>query len=165
MRVGALVTSNLTEVGTRIDLGGNPQGDRIGFRYWKEPGPMGKYLEETVGDNPLATFLGFWSVMGVYFLLLTPLPITHLVRLVNAMYSYVGIELVSWLIYATQLLNWDLYRLESPSEKLRIRDTMYPKVRAPRYFHGSVIILVLSHKEKYVRVIPSQSKLIIVAFF
>lgn len=66
---------------------------------------MGKYLEETVGDTPLATFLGFWSVMGVYFLLLTPLPITHLVRLVNAMYSYVGIELVSWLIYATQLVN------------------------------------------------------------
>ena len=28
---------------------------------------MGKYLEDVVGDNPLATFLGFWSVMGVYY--------------------------------------------------------------------------------------------------
>jgi len=27
---------------------------------------MGKYLEDVVGEGPLATFLGFWSVMGVY---------------------------------------------------------------------------------------------------
>ena len=29
---------------------------------------MGQYLEETVGDGSLSTFLGFWSVMGEYFL-------------------------------------------------------------------------------------------------
>lgn len=29
---------------------------------------MGEYLEETVGDASLATFLGFWSVMGGYLL-------------------------------------------------------------------------------------------------
>jgi hypothetical protein len=38
---------------------------------------MGKYLEETVGDGPLATFLGFWSVMGTSFFLLIPLLIAQ----------------------------------------------------------------------------------------
>jgi hypothetical protein len=46
------------------DLGGNPRHDRIGFRYWRDPGPMGQYLEEAVGEGKLATFLGLWSVMG-----------------------------------------------------------------------------------------------------
>jgi hypothetical protein len=32
-------------MGLIIDLGGNPQHDRIGFRYWNPPnGPLGYYL-------------------------------------------------------------------------------------------------------------------------
>ena len=38
---------------------------------------MGKYLEEIVGEGPLATFLGFWSVMGAYFPFIQPLLITR----------------------------------------------------------------------------------------
>lgn len=30
---------------------------------------MGKYLEDIVGNAPLATFLGFWSVMGGHLIL------------------------------------------------------------------------------------------------
>ncbi|KAK7452685.1 hypothetical protein VKT23_012086 [Stygiomarasmius scandens] len=39
-------------------LGGNPTHDRIGFRYWKDPGPMAEYLVE----GALGRFLGFWGV-------------------------------------------------------------------------------------------------------
>lgn len=39
-------------------LGGNPQKDRYGFRYWKNPGVMREYL---VPGNT-GRFLGFWSV-------------------------------------------------------------------------------------------------------
>ncbi|KIY52295.1 hypothetical protein FISHEDRAFT_35595 [Fistulina hepatica ATCC 64428] len=38
-------------------LGGNPHHDRIGFRYWKDPGPMTEYLV----SGPLGRFLGFWG--------------------------------------------------------------------------------------------------------
>jgi amino acid permease len=55
--------SNILTLGLK-DLGGNPQHDRISFRYWRDPGLMGKYLEETVGKGKFATFLGFWSVMS-----------------------------------------------------------------------------------------------------
>ena len=61
---------------------------------------MGKYLEDIVGDNPLATFLGFWSVMGVYYVYKITAHYSSC-SLVNALYSYNGIELVDLLIYAT----------------------------------------------------------------
>ncbi|ESK96929.1 dicarboxylic amino acid permease [Moniliophthora roreri MCA 2997] len=64
-------------MGIIIDLGGNPQHDRIGFRYWNPPdGPMGRYLLDTVKDNSLSVFIGFWSV------------------LTNALFAYMGTELI-----------------------------------------------------------------------
>jgi len=68
------------------DLGGNPHGDRIGFRHWQviclvtqhaleilsnpsrnpPTGPMGEYLLDVVQNVNLARFLGFWSVMGSF---------------------------------------------------------------------------------------------------
>ena len=64
-------------MGIIIDLGGNPQKDRIGFRYWKPPhGPMGSYLEDQVHDHDLSVFLGFWST------------------LTNALFAYIGTELI-----------------------------------------------------------------------
>lgn len=39
-------------------LGGNPKGDRYGFRYWKDPGVMREYLVK----GATGRFLGFWSV-------------------------------------------------------------------------------------------------------
>ncbi|KAK7999226.1 hypothetical protein PG991_014901 [Apiospora marii] len=41
-----------------ITLGGTPSGDRIGFRYWVDPGPMNIYL----ADGALGRFLAFWKV-------------------------------------------------------------------------------------------------------
>lgn len=46
-------------LGLVIDLGGIPGTERIGFRYWKSPGPFVEYI--ATGD--WGRFLGFWSVM------------------------------------------------------------------------------------------------------
>ncbi|VDC06581.1 unnamed protein product [Peniophora sp. CBMAI 1063] len=64
-------------MGLIIDLGGNPEHDRIGFRYWQPPnGPMGSYLADRVHNPHLATFLGFWST------------------LINALFAFIGTELI-----------------------------------------------------------------------
>ncbi|KAH8809306.1 AAT family amino acid transporter [Xylogone sp. PMI_703] len=55
-----------------IDLGGAPNHDRIGFRYWNNPGPMNEYLE----TGALGRFLAFWKVF------------------INATFSYGGSEMV-----------------------------------------------------------------------
>ncbi|EEH21332.1 hypothetical protein PABG_03563 [Paracoccidioides brasiliensis Pb03] len=56
-----------------IDLGGGPDHDRRGFRYWKNPGAMNEYVAK--GDK--GRFLGFFST------------------LVNAAFSYGGVEMVA----------------------------------------------------------------------
>ena len=56
-----------------IDLGGGPTRDRLGFRYWRDPGAMKPYLAE--GNT--GRFLGLWST------------------LVNAGFSYGGVEVVA----------------------------------------------------------------------
>ncbi|KAH7153277.1 amino acid permease [Dactylonectria macrodidyma] len=53
-------------------LGGGPDHDRKGFRYWKNPGAFNPYLM----DGDAGKFLGFWSCM------------------VNATFAYLGTELV-----------------------------------------------------------------------
>ncbi|KAI0316684.1 dicarbixylic amino acid permease [Amylostereum chailletii] len=64
-------------MGFIIDLGGNPEHDRIGFRYWQHPyGPMGSYLESQVHNPHLAIFLGFWAT------------------LINALFAFIGTELI-----------------------------------------------------------------------
>ncbi|KAI9893925.1 MAG: hypothetical protein M1814_005478 [Vezdaea aestivalis] len=56
-----------------IDLGGGPKKDRLGFRYWKNPGAMKQY--KATGDT--GRFLGLFSV------------------LINAAFSYGGVEMVA----------------------------------------------------------------------
>jgi len=56
-----------------VDLGGGPKHDRLGFRYWKNPGAMKEY--DSTGNT--GRFLGLFSV------------------LVNAAFSYGGVELVA----------------------------------------------------------------------
>lgn len=53
-------------------LGGGPDHDRKGFRYWKKPGAFNTYLEE--GDT--GRFLALWSTF------------------VSATFAYLGTELV-----------------------------------------------------------------------
>lgn len=56
-----------------VDLGGGPKHDRLGFRFWKNPGAMKEYA--STGDT--GRFLGLFST------------------LVNAAFSYAGVELVA----------------------------------------------------------------------
>ncbi|KAI8951159.1 AAT family amino acid transporter [Xylaria longipes] len=55
-----------------VTLGGDPAGDRIGFRYWVNPGPMNEYLT----DGSLGRFLAFFKVF------------------IQATFSYGGSEMV-----------------------------------------------------------------------
>jgi amino acid transporter len=56
-----------------VDLGGGPDHDRRGFRYWNNPGAMKPYID--TGDS--GRFLGLFST------------------LVNAAFSYGGVEMVA----------------------------------------------------------------------
>ena len=56
-----------------IDIGGGPTRDRLGFRYWKNPGAMKAY----VSTGSTGRFLGFFST------------------LVNATFAYTGVEMVA----------------------------------------------------------------------
>lgn len=49
-----------------ITLGGGPTGDRIGFRYWDNPGPMNTYLEPGALGRFLAFFKVFVQVRMIY---------------------------------------------------------------------------------------------------
>ncbi|KAF9233829.1 dicarboxylic amino acid permease [Melanogaster broomeanus] len=83
IKVVALV--GLILMGLIIDLGGNPQHDRIGFRYWDPPyGPLGYYLINEVHNKKLSQFLGFWST------------------LTTALFSYIGTELIGVTVGETQ---------------------------------------------------------------
>ncbi|PWZ00333.1 hypothetical protein BCV70DRAFT_200497 [Testicularia cyperi] len=59
--------------GLVIDLGGGPTGDRLGFRYWKDPGAFNQY--NGIGGAE-GRFLGFFSAF------------------INAAFTYVGTETV-----------------------------------------------------------------------
>ena len=48
-------------LGLILDLGGGPDHDRVGFRYWKHPGPFVQY-DGIAGAK--GRFLGFWTVMA-----------------------------------------------------------------------------------------------------
>ncbi|EKM54879.1 uncharacterized protein PHACADRAFT_259046 [Phanerochaete carnosa HHB-10118-sp] len=61
-------------LGLVLDLGGGPNHDRIGFRYWKNPGPFAQF--DGIGGSK-GRFLAFWSV------------------LTNAAFSFIGTEIVA----------------------------------------------------------------------
>lgn len=62
--VKILLITGLIIAGLVIDLGGGPDHDRIGFRYWKNPGAFAPYL--LTGN--LGKFLGFFTnlITGAY---------------------------------------------------------------------------------------------------
>ncbi|KAF8997831.1 amino acid permease [Cyathus striatus] len=47
-------------LGIVLDLGGGPNHDRIGFRYWKNPGPFAQFNDI---PGPKGRFLAWWSIM------------------------------------------------------------------------------------------------------
>ncbi|KAG8168467.1 hypothetical protein KVR01_001216 [Diaporthe batatas] len=60
-------------LGLVIDLGGIPGTPRIGFKYWKDPGPFVEYI----GTGGWGKFLGFWGVMT------------------SAVFSFAGVESIA----------------------------------------------------------------------
>lgn len=54
-----------------ITCGGGPDGQTIGFRYWRNPGPFVQYLDV---PGSWGQFLGFWTTLN------------------NALYAYSGME-------------------------------------------------------------------------
>ncbi|KJX92935.1 amino acid permease like protein [Zymoseptoria brevis] len=60
-------------LGLVISLGGVPGVERLGFHYWKTPGPFVEYI----GTGAWGNFLGTWAVMG------------------NAVFSFAGTESVA----------------------------------------------------------------------
>ncbi|KAF3908281.1 hypothetical protein AA313_de0205838 [Arthrobotrys entomopaga] len=70
--VKVVVICGLILLSLILALGGGPDHDRKGFRYWKDPGAFAPYL----AAGSLGQFLGFWSTM------------------VNAVFAYLGTELV-----------------------------------------------------------------------
>ncbi|PNS16181.1 Proline-specific permease [Sphaceloma murrayae] len=49
-----------------LAVGGGPSGDRIGFRYWNNPGPVKEYIVEGPGGR-LTAFLYVWIFSGFSF--------------------------------------------------------------------------------------------------
>ncbi|KAH8924825.1 amino acid permease [Atractiella rhizophila] len=64
----------LIVLGIVIDLGGGPEGERLGFQFWKNPGPFVQYLGI---QGAKGRFLGFWRV------------------LIQAAFSYNGTEIIA----------------------------------------------------------------------
>ncbi|KZV88191.1 general APC amino acid permease [Exidia glandulosa HHB12029] len=68
-----MLITGLIIAGLVIDLGGGPNHERIGFRYWRDPGAFNTYLKE--GDTGR-----FLAILGVF---------------VQAGFSFQGMELVA----------------------------------------------------------------------
>ena len=57
--IKVITITGMILLGIIVDLGGGPTHDRIGFRYWKNPGPFTNYYGFT---GPKGHFLGTCSV-------------------------------------------------------------------------------------------------------
>ncbi|EDN96566.1 hypothetical protein SS1G_01492 [Sclerotinia sclerotiorum 1980 UF-70] len=71
MKIALII--GLIVAGLVVDLGGGPQGERLGFTYWKSPGAFNEYL---VSGNT-GRFLAFWS------------------SLISAAFSYGNVQVVA----------------------------------------------------------------------
>lgn len=87
-------------MGLVIDLGGVPGQDRIGFRYWKDPGPFVPFIV----DGSLGKFLGFWAVLS------------------RAVYSFSGVESIS--IPAAETIN-PRQNIPKAAKRIFVRITLF----------------------------------------
>jgi amino acid transporter len=72
--IKVITITGLIILGIVLDLGGGPNHDRLGFRYWKHPGPFVQY--NGISGNE-GKFLGWWAVMT------------------QAAFSFIGTEIVA----------------------------------------------------------------------
>jgi hypothetical protein len=93
----------------RICSEGGPDHDRLGFRYWKNPGPFVQYQGI---QGAKGRFLGWWAV------------------LTQAAFSFIGTEIVA--VCSVSLLFSSASHLKVLSrlllERRRIRGEIYPKL-------------------------------------
>lgn len=72
--IKVLTIVGLIILGIILSAGGGPSGEKIGFKYWRDPGPFTQYSGI---PGSLGQFLGFWAV------------------LTQAAFSYIGTEIVA----------------------------------------------------------------------
>ncbi|KAJ6516211.1 amino acid permease [Mycena sanguinolenta] len=72
--IKVITITGLIILGIVLDLGGGPDHDRLGFRFWKHPGPFVQYKGISGAEG---RFLGWWAVMS------------------QAAFSYIGTEIVA----------------------------------------------------------------------
>ncbi|KAF7355037.1 Lysine-specific permease [Mycena sanguinolenta] len=72
--IKVITITGLIILGIVLDLGGGPDHDRLGFRFWKHPGPFVQY---DGFSGAKGRFLGWWAVMT------------------QAAFSYIGTEIVA----------------------------------------------------------------------
>jgi len=72
--IKVLTITGLIILGLILDLGGGPNHDRLGFRYWINPGPFVQFDNIPGAEG---RFLGWWSVMT------------------QAAFSFIGTEIVA----------------------------------------------------------------------
>ncbi|KAF8078426.1 amino acid permease [Lyophyllum atratum] len=72
--IKVITITGLIILGIVLDLGGGPNHDRIGFRYWKDPGPFVQFADIAGAKG---RFLAWWAVMT------------------QAAFSFIGTEIVA----------------------------------------------------------------------
>jgi len=72
--IKVITITGLIILGIVLDLGGGPNHDRLGFRYWKHPGPFAQF-DGIAGSK--GRFLAWWAV------------------LTQAAFSFIGTEIVA----------------------------------------------------------------------
>ena len=72
--IKVITITGLIILGIVLDLGGGPSHDRLGFRYWKHPGPFNQFNNI---PGAKGRFLAWWAVMS------------------QAAFSFVGTEAVA----------------------------------------------------------------------
>ncbi|KAJ7667693.1 amino acid permease [Mycena polygramma] len=74
--IKVITITGLIILGIVLDLGGGPDHDRLGFRYWKNPA-IGPFVQYNGISGAKGRFLGWWAVMT------------------QAAFSYIGTEIVA----------------------------------------------------------------------
>lgn len=72
--IKVLTIVGLIILGVILTAGGGPDGEKIGFKYWRDPGPFVQYMGISGSKG---RFLGFWAVLS------------------QAAFSYIGTEIVA----------------------------------------------------------------------
>lgn len=121
--IKVITITGLIILGIVLDLGGGPNHDRLGFRYWKHPGPFVQFdgIEGSKGR-----FLGWWAVMT------------------QAAFSFIGTEIVAvrQVLSAAIVFGSDAFMIRSLPERQRTQGATCPRPFAESISVSSFSILV-----------------------